>query len=124
MQSIRDIRNKARNALHNRMSVAAIYVDPDDASETAVTVRTHHRTAAFGDVDGYDYGPAERVSTVPEIVALASQVSPKRLGVFSLAADEAYRVESVMPVDGITVTTQVVRLEQSDIDDAGYPVPA
>lgn len=123
MSKFRDIRDRARRSIHANFEVAAIYIDPEDDSEIELTIRTHHRTHNSGDVSGYDYGPAERVETVPEIVALAEAVNPKRLGVFSLAADEAYRVETVMPVDGITVTTQVVRLRQSDIDEAGYPVP-
>lgn len=122
--SIRDLKARSRLSLHTAMSVPAIYVDPDTQAETSCSVRVHSRTQMFGDMAGFDYAPAERVATVPEIVALASEVSPVRGGVFSLAADEAYEVETVMPRDGITVTTQVTRMRQSEIDAAALPLPA
>lgn len=120
--SIRDLRNRARGSLHKALSIPAVYITPTgDASDCSV--RVHHRIKPFGDMTGFDYQPAERVTTVPEIVSLAAEVTPTRRGVFSIAADEAYRVESVFPRDGLTITTQVTRLDQADIDAGSYPVP-
>lgn len=122
--SIRDLKNRSRGALHTALSVPAIYVDLDTAQETPCSVRVHDRTQAFGDMAGFDYAPAERLTEVPRIVSLVSEISPVRGGVFSIAADEAYTVEIVMPRDGITITTEVTRMSQSEIDAATLPVPA
>lgn len=113
--SIRDLRTKARASLHKAMSVPAVYYSKDRQTQVACTVRVHNRTQRFGDLTGFDYAPAERVTTVPEIVALAAEVSPSRGGVFSLAADEAYSVEAVFPRDGLTITTQVSRMSAADL---------
>ena len=122
--SIRDLRNRSRKSLHTALAVDAIYVDLDTNEATPCSVRVHTRTAAFGDMAGFDYAPAERMTPVPEIVVLASEVQPKqRSGAFSIAADEAYEVEIVMPRDGITITTQVTRMSQSEIDAANLPLP-
>jgi len=121
MPDIRDLRRKARLSLHGAMKVPAIYIDPDDESETPCFVRVHHRTKAFGDMTGFDFAPAERVETVPEIVSLTAEVSPSRGGVFSIATGEAYAVEVVMPPDDITETSQVTRLSASKA--VGLPVP-
>lgn len=121
--SIRDLKNRSRLALHQRMSFPAVYVDPDTSAETACSVRYHDRQQAFGDMAGFDYAPAERIETVPKIIVLASEVSAKRGGVFSVSASEAYEVENVMPADGITVTIEVTRMRQSEIDAAALPVP-
>ena len=72
---------------------------------------------------GFDYAPAERLLTVPKIVALAAEVSPARGGTFVLASDEAYDVEIAEPRDGITITAQVTRMGQADQTAAGLPVP-
>ena len=121
--SIRDLKNRSRLALHRQLSIPAVYYDRDTEQATPCTVRVHHRKDGFGDMAGFDYAPAERMVTVPEIVALIAEVSPSRGGVYSIASDEAYVVETVMPKDGITVTTQVTRLRQSQIDAAPLPLP-
>lgn len=114
--SIRDLRKKARAALHQAMAVEAIYHDPDRTTQTACTIRVHHRKDAFGDMAGFDYAPAERQAVVPEIIALAEEVSPARGGVFSLAADEAYTVEVPMPRDGLTITAQATRMSSTALE--------
>lgn len=120
--SIRDLRNRARADLHNAMKLPAIYIAPGaGGAPTDCGIRVHHRTKPFGDMAGFDYAPVERVEDVPEIVALLAEVSPERGGVFSIAASEAYAVETVLLPDGITVTCQVSRL--SEADSAGLPVP-
>lgn len=120
MAGIRDIRRKARAALHQAMKIPAIYIDGEGV-ETVCTVRIHHRTKAFGDMTGFDYQPAERIETVPEVVALADEISPARGGVFSIALGEAYAVETPLPRDGITITSQCTRLSAAKA--AGLPVP-
>jgi hypothetical protein len=55
----------------------------------------------------------DRVETV---IFLASEVPhPARNSVVVLSATEAYQIDTVEPPDGITVTTMVVRMDESDI---------
>lgn len=115
--SIRDLRKKARTSLHTAMSVPAVYHSKDRSLALACTVRVHHKQAGFGDMTGFDYAPAERITIVPEIVVLAEEVSPSRGGVFSLAADEAYQVEVAFPRDGLTITAQVTRMSAKDLEN-------
>ncbi len=119
----RDLQRRARQALHGALSVPAIYHSPDRLTTVECRVRVHDRQQAFGDMTGFDYDPAERVASVPEIVALAEEVSMSRGGVFSLAADEQYAVETVLPRDGLTVTAQVSRRSASKVaaEPLAYP---
>ena len=115
----RALKARARGALHGAMSVPALYYPLDRDVDTVgipCSVRVHRKQSNFGDMTGFDYDPAERIEIVPEIVCLKAEVSPSRGGVFSLAADEAYQVETVFPPDGITVTAQVSRRSQAQID--------
>jgi hypothetical protein len=121
--SIRDLKNRSRRTLHDALAVPAIYVDRDTRAETPCTVRVHHRHDKFGDMTGFDYAPAERITTVPELIILKDDLAPTRAGVFSIASDEAYKVETVMPPDGITVTIQTTRMSQAEIDAESLPVP-
>lgn len=111
----RDLQRRARSALHTALSVPAVYHSPDRATAVACTVRVHDRQQAFGDMAGFDYDPAERVASVPEIVVRADDLSPLRGGVFSLAADEQYQVETPMPRNGLTITAQVSRRSASKV---------
>lgn len=122
--SIRDLRNRARANLHSAMSVPAIYVAPGTGgAQTLCSVRVHARTQKFGDMAGFRFAPAERVEEVPQIVALADEVSPVRGGFYSISADEAYTVEVTMPRDGLTVTSQVTRMTAAEIAASALPVP-
>lgn len=121
--SIGDLKNRSRLALHKALSFPAIAVDLDAQTQTVCSIRVHHRTDAFGDMTGFDYAPAERLITVPEVVVLASEITPKRGHVFSVAADEAYVVETPLPRDGLTITAQCTRMSQTEIDAAALPVP-
>jgi hypothetical protein len=121
--SIRDLRARARGALHGALSVPAVHIAKADGAATPCTVRYHDRTSRMGDLTGFDYGPVERTESTPEIVALFAEVQPRRGDLFSVASDEAYRVETPLPRDGITVTCEVTKLSQTDIDAAALPVP-
>lgn len=122
----RDLQARARSLLHEALSVPALYYPLDRDVDTvgiSCTVRVHHRTQNFGDMTGFDYDPSERVEIVPEIVCLAAEVAPSRGGVFSIAADEAYQVETVFPRDGITIKAQVSRRSQAQIDSDSFTYP-
>lgn len=119
----RDLQRHARSSLHGALSVPAIYHSPDRSTTVECRVRVHSNTKPFGDMVGFDYDPAERVAQTPEIVMLAAEVSPSRGGVFSLAADEQWQVETVMPVNGLTRTVQVSRRSESRViaEPLAYP---
>lgn len=119
-----DLQRRARLALHTAMSVPAIYHSPDRLTQVSCTVRVHDRTKPFGDMTGFDYDPATRLESVPEIVVLDSEVTPVRGGVFSLAADIQYQVETPKPRDGLTITSQVSRRSQAKVaaEPLAYPV--
>lgn len=122
--SIRDIRAEARKALHQAMRLPALYIASDGATPVACYIRIHDEVRDFGDMVGFDYAPAERRVPVPEIVTMVDEVTPVRGGVFSVAADEAYVIETLNPVHGITRNVQVTRMTQAEIDAAGLPVPS
>lgn len=120
--SIRDLKNRARAQLHDRMSDLAIYVPVGGGVLVPCAVRVHHRQKAFGDMVGFDYAPAERMEISPEVVALAAEVAPTRGGVFSIAPGIAYRVETPMPIDGLTITAQVTKVVDATLL-ASLPIP-
>lgn len=122
----RELQQRSRRALHTALKVDALYypLERDASTEgVPITVRVHHRTQSFGDMTGFDYDPAERIETVPEIVFLREQVTPSRGAVVSIAEDEAYQVGVVFPPKGITIKAQVSRWSQAQIDSdvISYP---
>ena len=121
--SIRDLKNKSRRALHDRLGFRAIYVDLDTRAETPCTIRVHEYQGSAGDMAGFDYAPAERLFEAPQVVILKDALVPTRAGVFSVAPDEAYQCETVKPPHGITVTIEATRMTQTEIDAAALPVP-
>lgn len=123
--SIRDLRDRSRRALHDAMQVPAVYIPKDRSSATACNVRLHNRTDRFGGMAGFDYAPAERVSTVPKIVFLAEQITPSRNGVVVLASDEVYVLDNVLPRDGITITAEATPMDASQIaeEPVAFPLP-
>lgn len=104
------------------MEVPAIYIDPRTQLYAAITVRVHSQFKALGDVKGTSFGFAERIDIVPEVVFLREQgVHPRRDGVVSISAEEAYRVDTVEPPDGITVKAKAPAIPLKDL--GGYPTP-
>ena len=95
--SIRDLRKRSRLSLHGAMSFAAVYNDVDAGTTANCTVREHSRTQMFGDMAGFDYAPAERAETVPKIIALVSEVSPVRGGIFAVARTKRMRSRASYP---------------------------
>jgi hypothetical protein len=104
------------------MEVPAIYIDPKTQLYAAITVRTHTQFKALGDVKGTSFGFAERVDIVPELIFLREQgVQPLRGGVISISHEEAYRVDTVEPPDGITVKAKCPMIPLKDL--GSYPTP-
>jgi len=129
METIREIKTRARGQLHSAMSVPALYVreNPPDfeiveeaGEDGLINVRLHVSTTTMGEVQGTSFNYAERADIIPRIVFLVAEVSPVRNDIVSIADGEAWRIDNVLVVDGITVTAEVKRI----LNTTGIPVPA
>ncbi len=122
MSSFRDIKRKARRDLHERMRVAALYIESPDAEPRPVTVRIHTKFDTLGDQKGTNFNSAEREDVIPRILFWREEVpSPKRLAIVSVASGEAYSVDAVLPPDDLTISAHVVQLHASEM--VGLPLP-
>lgn len=122
MRSHRDIKRQARADLHNRAKVRTLYIAPEGGDPIPVTVRIFNKFQTLGDIKGTISQYAEFDDNVPRIIFMRADLpSPKRLGVFSVEAGEAYRLDSAMAEDDLTVTWHVVKLAAADT--AGLPLP-
>jgi len=118
----RAVKNRARGLLHDRMKVEAwFYPDGPASIPELFHARVNSKDEAVGDLQGTSLGYAERRETIPKLIFLASEHRPERGNVYIIGPEEGYRVDTVDPIDGITVTAQCVRLGKSEI--AAYTLP-
>lgn len=137
METLREIKTRSRAALHEAMQVAALYlvqnpdyvtpvIDPDIPRylQTPVNVRVASKWGTLGDMKGTNFHFAEREEVKPKIIFLRSEIAvPVRNAVVSISADEAYRIDNAMPLDGITITAECLILSAAQIALGAYPVP-
>lgn len=129
MAGIRALKDRARLQLHKAMEIPAIYIWTTDAGTTfnlPCTVRLHTDDKALGDVRGTSFGYAERHEKISRIIFLAAgaaAIDPDNGAIVSFAPGEAYRVDNVLPRDGITITAEVTKLLPSDVIGAPLPYP-
>jgi hypothetical protein len=102
------------------MQVRALYV-ADGADPVICYVRVHTKADALGDMRGTSMGYAERQEIVPKLIFWREEVDPDNSAIVVISAEEAYRIDNVIPKDGPTVTVEVVSL--SATQRAGLPVP-
>lgn len=122
MRSHRDIKRQARADLHNRAKVRTLYIESEGAEPIPVTVRIFNKFQTLGDIKGSIAQYAEFDDNVPRIIFMRADLpSPKRLGIFSIEAGEAYRLDSAMAEDDITITWHVVKLDAADA--VSLPIP-
>lgn len=125
MNTLREIKRKARMALHDAMQVAALYLleteTPGEYDETPVDIRVHTQFDALGDLKGTNFQYAERVEVSPRLVFLIEQVTPVRGAIVSVELGEAYLVDHVQPPDDKFIIAEVTRL--SAVKAAGLPLP-
>lgn len=121
MGAARDHLNQARERLHQKLSVKALYVY-GAADPVPCTVRVHEKQKDVGDLAG---GFAARAEMVTCLILLNSEFEtpPARGGYISIAADEAYTLAVVDPVHGITREVEVTRLTPAKLADLDLPVP-
>lgn len=144
MTSFREHKRRARQALHERMQVAAVYipvlplptvstggwgldwglswgavtVEIDSSSVENVSVRIWTQSKPLGDLQG---GGADREEEVPRILFMVDELTPVRNSLVSVALGEAYRIDRLQPKDDISVVAFVTRLKEADT--VGLPIP-
>lgn len=125
MGSFRDQMDAARADLHKAMSQPAVYFlgpyDPLRTEVKEITVRVHDKFLALGDLKGTNFNYAELESVAPRIVFWHAEVSPERNYFVSVKPGLAYRIDTPLERDGVTITATVVRLEERKT--VGFPVP-
>jgi hypothetical protein len=122
MTGFRDIKRKARRDLHQQAQVPAYYLTAPDAAAVLCHVRLHLTFGRVGDVKGARLYPAEMENDTPKIRFDLTEISaPKRGGIVSIEAGEAYKIDRMDPVDDEFQTAEVVRLTAAEA--SGLPIP-
>lgn len=123
MATFRDIKRKARLTLHERLAEPAIYVtwtDPNQTSfvMTGVLVRLHLNFSELGEL--LRGGFADRQELSPKIVFVESQMKPTRNGIIITRDLGAWRVDNTLPPNDITVSAEVLKMTDSEVEKLGW----
>jgi hypothetical protein len=118
--SLRDIKTKARSALHDAMKVPAYYFAAIGDDPVECSVRVHSKFRALGDISTMS-GLSERIDETPRLVFLVSEVTPVNKSFVTISASEGYQIDHLEPDDGITVTAIVSRLSSAKLASLTYP---
>lgn len=87
-----------------------------------VSVRIQLESQPLGDLKGTNFHYAERDEPDPQIVFMVDEVPmPKRGAIVSVAAGEAYRIDSTLTPHDITVAARVLPLTAAET--VGLPLP-
>ena len=122
MTDLQAVRDNGRTELHRRMSVPANFYTPGSTiNPEEVTVRVRKTVEPVGDLSGTGEAFATRWEENPVLIFLIAEHRPQRGNVYCLAADIAYRVESVEPRDGVTQSASAVLLSATQA--ANYEAP-
>lgn len=131
--SIQGIRQAARKALHDMMSrPAVLYLETENyAIPYGITARYHAKPGLVGDLKGTNLSYAETHDDVErlvlwceELIPLVGPTSiPPRRSLIFFDATESYWVDNVRPVYGQTVTVEITRAENREVDLIVNPPP-
>lgn len=123
--SLREIRDRARNQLHDAFSLDALCYQAGPAGGSQpVRCRRHTKIALTGAIEGQGAGLAGAVEfkdIEPKLVFRTSEHVPRRGYVYSLGDGNVYMVDHVEVPDGITLTAVCTRLSLTQA--ASYPGP-
>lgn len=127
--SFRDIKRAARRHLHQTMRVPALYIGSVGATPVPIYVRVHTKFADSGQASDRDIGNAIRHEVAPKLLFMISELESAgidwrklpRTAVISVERGEAYRIDTTLPPDDITITAIVTPVGPRDA--AGLPVP-
>lgn len=119
----RDLKRKMREDLHAIMRVPALYYptgNPDETPNT-VSIRPSYGPRAIGNEPGTDYHFANMLEMEPKVLFMVAEQMPARLAVVSISPTEVYRVDSVEPIDFISIKAVCVKANDADAALFGYP---
>jgi hypothetical protein len=125
MSRFRDKMRNGRKILHRKMGDPAVYFqwsDTDGLSGTEPThcrVRIHENFNELGDQKGTNFSYAEVADNSPRAIFMLEEVDPKRRFLVR-TAEQVYEIDTVDPVDDITVTAYIIRYSGSVV---GMPEP-
>lgn len=121
----REQKREAKQIVHDAMHYDALYLPtfplPTDVEPTAVTVRLHTKWGALGDQKGVSFDYATREDVQPKIIFDLKQVTPARKGIVSVAAGEAYRIDTLEEPDDQWQTAVVIRMPADQTTDLPTP---
>lgn len=118
MGGLRDVKRRARQALHQRMAGRVLYRRATTDAFTVVTARLHLQTAVNGELLRGGYSEVHELT--PRAVFLLSEVRPARGAVIFTQDNGAWRVDNELPPDGLTITAELVRVPDSQIAAWGF----
>lgn len=106
--------DQARQQLHAYMHVDALYYSrPEDAATIPfirqITCRVHDKFLKVGDLAGTNFHYAEMEENSPRAIFMRAEITPKKNMIMATKRGY-YRVDAVLPPDGITVTAHLARL--------------
>jgi len=120
-----EIKATSRQALHDFMARPASFYDSTGTLlADPITARRHDTPKVVGDLAGTNLSYAEvheRPTTVVLWRSEIASVSLKRNCLIIFSADEGWRVSTVLPPDGLTVTVEVTEVSATDL--AGKTLP-
>lgn len=117
MTNLRTIKRRARKQLHRALSEPAWYLPEPTADPIPVTVRMHFSYDALGEISR---GFADRQDVQPTMVFWVNEVEPEEGGTVVTEDLGVYRVSSDMPPDDVTITADVIKLTDSQIEHYGW----
>lgn len=105
--------DKARRKLHDYMHIDALYYVAPELGTIPfirqITVRIHDKFLRVGDLAGTNFHYAEIEENSPRGIFMRQEIEPKKN--FILATKRGYyRIDSLLPPDGLTVTANLARL--------------
>mgnify|MGYP000019248612 CR=1 FL=1 len=115
--SFREIKEAARQALHEFMGQPAVYYsDVLTGDPFAITARPHGKGGRIGDLPGTNLNYAEVYDRKERVILWREQVpSPVRQGLIIFSETEGYWIDTVEPPDGQTVTVNVNRATTEEL---------
>ena len=121
--TLADDKRTARARLHERLALPfRVYTEGETDSFSEVSARLFKSPELVGDVQGGGVGLAQVRDLRPRLVFLRSEHEPRRGNVYVLVTegestrDDVYRVETLDPPDGITITAYCVWLSKTQVD--------
>ena len=122
MTSLVEYRAAARVTVHDRLSVPVRVHASDGASHVDTVARVMDRVEEVGSLTGSGSTYVQRKAKTAEVLFFMADHVPVRGQVVVVSAGEAYRIQTIEPPDGLSVTAATSRL--STTDAAAFSAPA